>query len=88
MKQLSFLELLERPTLDALIKPDQIFESEDWRFVVEQPENTRFERKSGRVRPETLAECLSAFGNGPAVEGGIVAIGVENNGAVSGCNQF
>lgn len=88
MKQLNFLELLERPTLDALIKPDQIYESEDWRFVVAQPENTRFERKSGRVRPETLAECLSAFGNGPAVEGAVVVIGVENNGTVSGCNQF
>ena len=88
MSQLNFLELLERPTLDALIKPDQVFDSDDWRFVVGQPENTRFERKSGRVRPETLAECLSAFGNGPAVEGGVVAIGIENNGMVSGCSQF
>lgn len=88
MKQLSLLELLERPTLDALIKPDQIFESEDWPFVVKQPENTRFERKSGRVRPEALAECLSAFGNGPAVEGGVVAIGIENDGSVSGCDHL
>lgn len=88
MKQLSLLEILERPTLDALIKPDQIFDSEDWDFVVQQPENTRFERKSGRVKPEILAQCLSAFGNGPAVEGGVVAIGVENDGTVTGCKQF
>lgn len=88
MKQLSFLEILERPTVEALIKPDQIFESEDWRFVVSQPENTRFERKSGKIRPEGLAICLSAFGNGPAVEGGVVAIGIEKDGTVSGCQQF
>lgn len=88
MKQLNFLELLERPTVEALIKPDQIFESEDWRFVVAQPENTRFERKSGKIRPEGLAICLSAFGNGPAVEGGVVAIGIEKDGAVSGCQHF
>lgn len=85
MTQLSFLEVLERPTLDALIKPDQLFESDDWRFIAAQPENTRFERKSARVKPETLAECLSAFGNGPAVEGAVVAIGIENDGTVSGC---
>lgn len=87
MKQLSFLELLERPTVEALIKPDQVFDSQDWRFVVGQPENTRFERKSAKVKPEGLAICLSAFGNGPAVEGGVVAIGIEDDGKVSGCKS-
>ncbi|OEC93275.1 MULTISPECIES: ATP-binding protein [unclassified Rhizobium] len=88
MTQLSFLEILERPTVDALIKPEQIFDSEDWKFITEQPENTRFERKSARAKAEVFAICLSAFGNGPAVEGGVVAIGIENDGAVTGCKSL
>jgi ATP-dependent DNA helicase RecG len=86
-QQLDFLELLERPTVEALVKPDQVFESDDWRFVVSHPENTRFERKSARVDGRALAECLSAFGNGPAVEGGVLVIGIENDGTVTGCSS-
>ncbi len=85
-QQLSLLEILERPTVEALAKPDQIFKSEDWKFVIEQQENTRFDRKSARIAPVGLAECLSAFGNGPAVEGGVIVIGVEKDGSVSGCS--
>jgi ATP-dependent DNA helicase RecG len=82
------LELLERPTLEALVKPDQIFGSNDWDFVVRQVENTRLDRKSGRIAAAGLAECLSAFGNGPAVEGGVVLIGIEKDGTVSGCSSI
>lgn len=84
--QLDLLEWMEKPTLEALVKPDIVFESDDWSFVVNHPENTRFERKSAKIDPKDLAVCLSAFGNGPAVEGGVVAIGIEKNGAVSGCS--
>ena len=87
-QQLDILDLLATPTADALAKPDQIFASQDWKFVVSHPENTRFDRKSGRVDSRGLAECLSAFGNGPAVEGGIVIIGVENDGAITGCSAL
>jgi ATP-dependent DNA helicase RecG len=79
--------MLERPTVEALVKPDQVFTTDDWKFVVTHPENTRFERKSARIAPAGLAECLSAFGNGPAVEGGIVVIGVEKDGTVTGCAE-
>lgn len=87
-KQLSLLELLERPTVQALVKPDQVFNSDDWRFVVSHPETTMFDRKSSRIAPAGLAECLSAFGNGPAVEGGVVLIGVEKDGTVTGCSAL
>ncbi len=83
--QLDLLELLERPTLDALFKPDQIFQSDDAEFLANLPENTQLERKSGKVQASQLAKCLSAFGNGPAVEGGVVVIGIENDGTVTGC---
>ena len=87
-QQLSLLELLEKPTVEALAKPDFIFSTTDAKLVVEHPENTRFERKSGKIEPKRLAVCLSAFGNGPAVEGGVVVIGIENDGTVTGCNSL
>lgn len=84
-QQLSLLEILERPTIEGLAKPDQVYTSEDWEFVTGHPENTRFDRKSAKIAAVGLAECLSAFGNGPAVEGGVVVIGVEKDGTVTGC---
>ena len=87
-EQLSLLELLERPTLDALFKPDQIFASNDGAFICRLTEDTRFDRKSGKVERIGLAQCLSAFGNGPAVEGGVVAVGIEKNGKVTGCSHL
>jgi ATP-dependent DNA helicase RecG len=81
--QLSLLEILERPTLASLVKPDHVYQSDDWRFVTSLIEDTHFERKSARIQSQELAEYLSAFGNGPAVEGGVVAIGIENDGRVS-----
>lgn len=86
--QLSLLELLEKPQLDALFKPDQIFESNDGNFVCRLTEDTRFDRKSGRVDANGLAVCLSAFGNGPAAEGGVIPVGIEKNGGVTGCARL
>lgn len=83
--QLSLLEMMEKPQLDALFKPDQIFESEDSEFIARLTEDTRFDRKSGRIDGNGLAICLSAFGNGPAVEGGVVAVGIEKDGRITGC---
>ncbi|USU05307.1 hypothetical protein NF701_00425 [Sphingomonadaceae bacterium OTU29THOMA1] len=88
MDQLSFLDLLEKPRLDALFKPDQIFESDDPAFICRLTEDTRFDRKSGRIDANGLAVCLSAFGNGPAVEGGVVAVGIEKDGRVTGCKRL
>lgn len=86
--QLSFLDAMEQPRLDALFKPDQIFESEDADFVCRLTEDTRFDRKSGRIDGKGLAVCLSGFGNGPAVEGGVVAVGIEKDGRVTGCRHL
>jgi hypothetical protein len=58
-QQLDFLELLERPSIEALAKPDYVFTSDDWKFVVSHPENTRFDRKSAKIDGRGLAECLS-----------------------------
>ncbi len=74
--------------MDALFKPDQIFESDDPDFICRLTEDTRFDRKSGRVDANGLAICLSAFGNGPAAEGGVVAVGIEKEGKVTGCRSL
>lgn len=86
--QLSLLELMEKPRLDALFKPDQIFETDDAEFVCRLTEDTRFDRKSARVDGNGLAVCLSGFGNGPAVEGAVVAVGIEKDGRVTGCRHL
>lgn len=84
-EQLSFLEALERPTLEALFKPDAIFDLDDADLLARVPEDTRYDKKSSRVQAATLAQLLSAFGNGPAIEGGVIAVGIEDDGTIGGC---
>lgn len=43
-------------------------------YMVAEPENKIFDRKSARVRPSDLAAIISAFAN---AEGGTVAIGID-----------
>ncbi|WP_299971548.1 ATP-binding protein [uncultured Roseobacter sp.] len=83
--QLSLLDLLEKPPIEALYSPDQIYDSEDVTLFSRLTEDHRFDRKSARTQPKELAKYLSAFGNGPSVDGGVLAIGIENDGTVSGC---
>ena len=87
-EQLSLLELLERPSIEALFKPDMIFESDDQEFLRSLKEDTRFDRKSNRADQSALASLLSAFGNGPAIEGGVIAVGIEDNGSILGCKRL
>jgi ATP-dependent DNA helicase RecG len=87
-EQLSLLEILERPTIEALFKPDALFAVEDAEFLRTLPEDTRFERKSAKVTGVALATLLSAFGNGPAVEGGVIAIGIADDGKIEGCKSL
>lgn len=86
--QLSLLDLLEKPPIEALYSPDQIFDSEEVALFSRLTEDHRFDRKSARVQPKELAKYLSAFGNGPSVDGGVLVIGIENDGTVSGCKSL
>lgn len=88
MDQFSLLDLLDRPPIEALYKPDQIYESNDPALFVRLTEDHRFDRKSGSTEGRSLAKYLSAFGNGPSVDGGVIAIGVEKDGTISGCNHL
>lgn len=85
MEQLSLLDILDRPPIESLYKPDQIYESNDPGLFVRLTEDPRFDRKSGRADDKALARYLSAFGNGPGVDGGVLAIGIENDKTITGC---
>jgi ATP-dependent DNA helicase RecG len=86
-EQLSLLDLFDAP-VEALYRPDQIFESSDYTLFTRLTEDDRFDRKSGRIQSRGLAICLSAFGNGPSILGGVIAVGVENDRTISGCNAL
>jgi ATP-dependent DNA helicase RecG len=88
MSQISLFDILDRPPIEALYKPDQIFEANDAGLFCRLTEDTRFDRKSGQTEPKNLARYLSAFGNGPSVDGGVLAVGIEKDGTVSGCNSL
>lgn len=83
--QLSLLDLLEKPPIEALYSPDQIYESDDVKLFSRITEDHRFDRKSAKAQPKELAKYLSGFGNGPSVDGGVLAIGIEKDGELSGC---
>lgn len=88
MDQFSLLDLLDRPPIESLYKPDQIYESDDPGLFVRLTEDPRFDRKSGSADSKVLAKYLSAFGNGPSVDGGVLAIGIEKDGRITGCNHL
>lgn len=85
---LDLLDLLDGPRVEALLTPDQIYESKEFTLFSKLTEDDRFERKSRDVQPKDLARCLSAFGNGPSVLGACLALGVANNGDIEGCKDL
>ncbi len=86
--QMSIFDLLERPSLDALLKPDQIYETDDYTLFTRLTEDDRYDRKSSRQPASGLAVYLSAFGNGPSVNGGVIAVGITNDRRVEGCKHL
>ncbi len=86
VEQLSLLSLLSidiKPELDQLRSADSIYDALDTRTVPIFVENRRVERKSGKVDPKVLGEYLSMWAN-TQPEGGVLLVGVENNGIISG----
>lgn len=51
------------------------------KYLMEQKEDQYFERKSARIKPEDVARHLVAFSN---ANGGILLIGIEDDGTVTG----
>lgn len=84
-KQLDFFSKLENPTLEQLLTPEQIYESEDLSLILSIGEDHRLDYKSAQRQSKDFAKELSAFGNGPSHLGGVIIAGVEKDRSVSGC---
>lgn len=73
---LDLLDEAPKGTLDALLSPDQIYESDDPALFTRLREDNRFDRKGIRIAPKDLGQVFSAFSNGPSTKGGVVVIGL------------
>ena len=86
--QLTILDLLEQPSAEALLKPDQIYASDDPALIARLTEDNRYDRKSAGVQSNALAVAVSASGNGPSIYGGVIAVGIRNDRAIEGCKHL
>jgi hypothetical protein len=68
--QLDFFSILENPTVEQLLTPDQVYETDDIDLILRLGEDHRLDYKSARRQPKDFARELSAFGNGPSHMGG------------------
>jgi len=72
------------PTADRLMSPDEIFEKADEALIRRLIESRRIERKPASFCGAQLGEYVSMWAN-TAPEGGIIALGITDDGAFEGC---
>lgn len=75
------------PTLQQLWTPDDIFLNCDEAVLAKFKEDHRVERKSARIKQKDLAPYLSMWAN-TQPSGGVIFIGVEDDGSISGCAKL
>jgi ATP-dependent DNA helicase RecG len=68
----------------AVLSVDQLWQSASPELIRVLKENRRVERKPARIHAPELAEYFSMWAN-TAIEGGLVAIGVADDGEFLGC---
>jgi ATP-dependent DNA helicase RecG len=84
MEQLSFS--FETPS--TLLAPDDIFGlSDDSELLRRLKESRQWERKPPGIHPRALGEYFSMWAN-TSPDGGLVAVGIEDNGEISGCHRL
>lgn len=71
----------------ALLSPDEIYERADERLLFRLKEDRRIERKPANTHPPVLGEYFSMWSN-TSPDGGLIALGMENDGTMSGCGQL
>lgn len=87
-KQPTLFDAIEKESIEGLYSVDQIYESTDGHLFSRLTEDHRFDRKRANIDSKKMAVMLSSFGNGPSVHGGVIAMGVENDGSISGCKHL
>lgn len=78
---------LDPPDLSAIrmMSVDEIWSKLNEIRPVDMKEDNRIERKVAGVTARTLGDYCSVFAN-TAPDGGIILVGVEDDGSISGCN--
>jgi len=65
---------------------DELFEKMSAEIAVDASENERIERKTARIQSKSLGEYICMWAN-TAPDGGIILLGVEDKGELSGCGK-
>ena len=71
----------------ALLSPDEIWETADAGMLSSIAEDRRIERKPPGIRDSLLSEYISMWAN-TVPEGGLIVVGVEDKGRISGCHKL
>jgi ATP-dependent DNA helicase RecG len=82
-KQLSLFDAAISATLSA----DEIYAKATRELLATRHENRLFERKPGGFHAKALGEYISMWSNTKS-DGGLIVVGVENDGQFSGCARF
>ena len=70
-----------------LLTPDEIYHSLDAKLLGKLKEDRRIERKPAGIHGRSLGEYHSMWAN-TVPEGGLILVGVEDNGDISGCSHL
>jgi ATP-dependent DNA helicase RecG len=74
----------EQTPSPPLMTVSEIYEKADQSLLPRIKEDRRIERKPAGVHGDNLGDYFSMWSNTPP-EGGLIAIGIENDGSISGC---
>jgi ATP-dependent DNA helicase RecG len=87
MEQLSFNFTYKSAQYLPLLSPDEIFERANRSLLSLLHEDKRSERKPARTHSKQLGEYFSMWAN-TVPEGGLVLLGMEDDGSFSGCSML
>lgn len=74
-----------KPT--ALLSVQELYEEADIKLLQSIHEDYRFERKPSTVQADFLGDYFSMFAN-TKPDGGLIAVGMEDDGKISGCENL
>lgn len=72
---------------EQLLNPDELFQREDTELLLRSEEDLRIEWKSARYQARALGDYFSMWAN-TSPDGGLLVVGLEADGEVSGCKKL
>jgi ATP-dependent DNA helicase RecG len=83
---LALIERLEKEKPTLVLNEDEIFDLADADLLRKIQEDKRIERKPAGIHAKALADYFVMWSNTPS-NGGLVAVGIEDDGTLSGCSS-